>query len=252
MSWGGAAFDLGVVPLLLWSRTRGAAYAAAVVFHLAIWLLFPIGVFSFLMLVTATIFFEPSWPRRVLRHRDRESSSETAAPPPARPLPRLALAAGALYLLVAVALPLRLVLYPGASSWTEQGFRFAWRVMLAEKTGHVEFDVLSDRGRYRVSPRSELTPLQVAMMSTQPDMIHEYALHLRDRFVRERHHDVRVYADAFAALNGRPSQRLIDPTVDLADEARSLLPARYIVPLRERGRGPDGARLVLSQPTSVR
>jgi vitamin K-dependent gamma-carboxylase len=43
---------------------------------------------------------------------------------------------------------------------------------------------------------------------------------------------VRVYAHAWAALNGRPSQRLIDPTVDLAAEPRTVLPKRFIVPLR--------------------
>jgi len=69
------------------------------------------------------------------------------------------------------------------------------------------------------------------MLSTQPDMIHEYGLHLAERFRSPTGASPRVYADAWAALNGRPSQRLIDPEFDLASEPRSLGPARYVVPL---------------------
>jgi hypothetical protein len=43
---------------------------------------------------------------------------------------------------------------------------------------------------------------------------------------------VRVYADAWASLNGRPRQRLIDPSVDLASEPWSLWPKRWILPLQ--------------------
>jgi vitamin K-dependent gamma-carboxylase len=235
MSWAGAAFDLFIVPFLLFQRTRKPAYVAALAFHGIIWLLFPIGIFSFLMLTCATLFFEPSWPRRFIA-RIRPAAPVAAAPDlaevPARPVSQPVLAALGLYLAVSLALPLRLALYPGASSWTEEGFRFAWRVMLTEKTGHVEFEVVDAAGRRtRVNPRSELTRLQYAMMATQPDMIHEFALHLARRYEANGHGRVRVYAQAWAALNGRPSQRFIDPTVDLAAEKRSLLPKRFIVPL---------------------
>ena len=51
MSWSGAAFDLAIVGALMWSRTRPAAYAALVAFHLATWLLFPrIGMFPWIMI----------------------------------------------------------------------------------------------------------------------------------------------------------------------------------------------------------
>jgi vitamin K-dependent gamma-carboxylase len=44
---------------------------------------------------------------------------------------------------------------------------------------------------------------------------------------------VRVYASAWAALNGRPRQRLIDPDVDLMRVPRSLAPKSWIVPLND-------------------
>jgi hypothetical protein len=232
MSWAGAFFDLTIAGFLSWRRTRAVACAAAVAFHLTVWLLFPIGMFSWIMLAALSVFFAPSWPRRWLApgHRD-------LAPAPAqlarRPLPRWGLPLALTYLLLQCLLPLRHLAYPGPVNWTEEGFRFAWRVMLIEKTGQVEYEVRSTgpARRFRVYPRRELTPLQYRMLSTQPDMIQDYALHLARRYRHAGLRDVRVHAHAWASLNGRPAQRLIDPAVDLAAAPRTLAPARWIVPL---------------------
>jgi hypothetical protein len=250
MSWAGAAFDLSVVPLLCIRRTRPFAVAAAAVFHLSIWLLFPIGVFSFVMLVAITIFFSPSWPRRAFARlstlvrseaREQHTADRVSQSSAARPLLiGLALA----YVAVQWLLPLRHFLYAGPVNWTEQGFRFAWRVMLVEKTGHVEYEIASSspRRRFRHLPRDELMPLQVKMMSTQPDMIHDYARHLAARYEALGYRDVEVRADAWVAFNGRPSQRLIDPTADLAREPRSLRAKSWIVPLQARHGNPVPAQ----------
>ncbi|WP_421120824.1 HTTM domain-containing protein [Aquihabitans daechungensis] len=63
LSIAGAAFDCAIVPLLLWRRTRLGAWLALVAFHLITWRLFPIGVFPWLMVAMATVFFDPAWPR---------------------------------------------------------------------------------------------------------------------------------------------------------------------------------------------
>lgn len=52
----GALFDLGVVPALLWRRTRPFAFAAVVVFHVITRLLFPIGLFPWVMISGALLF----------------------------------------------------------------------------------------------------------------------------------------------------------------------------------------------------
>jgi len=70
------------------------------------------------------------------------------------------------------------------------------------------------------------------MMSTQPDMIQQFAQHLKQRFEAQGHERVRVYADAWASLNGRPRQRLIDPAVDLGGVPWSLAPKGWILPLQ--------------------
>jgi vitamin K-dependent gamma-carboxylase len=231
-SYAGVAFDLSIPFWLSWRRSRPWAYAIGLVFHVGVWLLFPIGVFSWVMIVATTLFFDPGWPRRWLRQSP--PSASLARMGRHGRLGRWSLAALGAYLLVQLALPLRYVLYPGNVNWHEQGFRFAWRVMLVEKAGQVEFTVLADADdrRYVVYPRQLLTPLQYKMMSTQPDMIQQFARHLQRTFQAQGHERVRVYADAWASLNGRPRQRLIDPGVDLASEPWSLRPKRWILPLQ--------------------
>jgi vitamin K-dependent gamma-carboxylase len=237
----GAVFDLGVVPALLWRRTRGLAFAAVLAFHVITRLLFPIGMFPWLMVAGALLFFPPDWPRRlaglVPRLPLRFPPPEPSPAPPSRRAwmgPVLALT----FLGVQFLLPLRHLLYPGELLWTEEGFRFSWNVMLMQKDGLAEFRV-SEPGtgkQWRVSPSQHLTPDQVRMMSTQPDMLRSFAHHLARHVAERGHPGVEVRVDAFASLNGRPRQRLVDPTVNLAavgpwDELHGwVLPFRDVDP----------------------
>ena len=228
MSWGGAAYDLTIPLLLLWPRTRALGMALVIGFHLTVGALFPIGIFPALMILSATLLLSPSWPRRWLRR--------LPAPPAPAPATRQLRPAGTALWLVAVSVmalfPGRAALWGSDVSWTERGYRLSWRVMLNEKTGMVDYRVVEHgTGRtWRVMPSEELTMLQHKQMRTQPDMIRDYALHLHARFATQGH-DVAVYADAWASLNGRPAQRLLRPDVDLTHPVAELEQAGWIVPL---------------------
>ena len=204
MAWGGAAYDLGI-PLLLRARaTARPALVLVVLFHVAVWLLFPIGVFPWIMIPAAWLLtVDPLAPGR---------------PAPPVSSPGLALFVGTAAALWLV--PARFLLEGGDVRWHERGFRFAWRVMLIEKTGVVDYRVVDrSSGRtWRLRPRDELAEWQHEQMRTQPDLIAQYARHLAQRFAADGY-DVAVYADATASLHGRPAAPLVDPTVDLADPA---------------------------------
>ncbi|TPV96950.1 MAG: HTTM domain-containing protein [Myxococcales bacterium FL481] len=230
MSWFGCIYDLSIVGWLLWRPSRPFALLAVFGFHGAIWILFPVGVFSLVMVICASLLCSPSWPRRFLgRHKSPPSQLGPDSSP--QRLAPWAVAAILSYLGFQIAWPLRHFAIPGDVNWSEEGFRFAWRVMLVEKSGQVEFRVHADGEHWIDFPREQLTPLQHKMMSTAPDMIHEYALHLAQRLRARGHREVQVYADAYAALNGRPSQRLIDPTIDLAAVPRRAGSGSFVVPL---------------------
>ena len=68
-------------------------------------------------------------------------------------------------------------------------------------------------------------------------MIRDFALHLEKKHASHGR-DVVVYADAWASLNGRPSQRLIRPDVDLTLPMVELERLQWIVPLADRSSKP--------------
>ena len=242
MSWAGALFDLTIVGWLLWRPTRPYAYVALAAFHIGTWALFPrLGVFPWLMMVTATVFFAPDWVRQAYRRvmrRDAAVVDGARAAAGERGLPMWARTVGfgalGLFALAQVALPLRHFAYPGNVRWNEDGYRFAWRVMLTEKSGFAQFRVHhAGSGRLWVaSPHYYLTPLQVERMSFQPDMIRQTARIISDDFAARGYEGVSVKADAYVAFNGRARQRLIDPDVDLASEGDGLGAKAWVMPLR--------------------
>ena len=242
MSWAGACFDLTIVGWLLWKRSRPFAYAVLVLFHITTGLLFPsIGLFPWIMTGAALIFFGPDWPARLTR-RLRGPKGGQPPPRPAPPAPgkasplswpvRAALLLGAVFLAVQVLLPLRHLAYPGNVRWTEEGYRFSWRVLVTEKTGLVKFRVASRTtdGERLVYPEEYLTPLQVERFAYQPDMILATAHIIRDDLIARGHRAVQVRADAYVTYNGRPATRLIDPEVDLARIAPGIGPKHWILP----------------------
>ena len=239
-SWFGAFYDLTVPFFLLNRHTRPYAYAAVVVFHVLTAILFPIGMFPYVMIVAALIFFPAEFhqkllgrARQLLRLREK---TVPAAPLVYRPRVRLALLTGlALFFAVQLLAPLRYWLYPRELFWTEEGYRFSWRVMLMEKLGQVQFKVVdSATGRAQLVNNSEhLSVLQEKMMATQADMLLQFAHYLRDYYARRGVANPQVYADAYVTLNGRLGQPYIDPTVDLARQAEGFAPKPWILPFND-------------------
>lgn len=211
-SWTGAAFDLAIVPCLLWRRTRAGAFVALLGFHAATAALFNIGLFPFIMTAGATLFFAPEWSRRFARPAREQVTTARS------PRGWLTPAVVALHLAVQLVLPLRQHLAPGPSAWTGRGFDFAWNVMVAERSGAVRFRAV-ERATGReavVSPSAALTPLQEAAMAQDPSLIAAFARRLAGELTRAGWRDVGVFADAQLALNGRGGRRFLDPRVDLA------------------------------------
>lgn len=243
LSWAGALYDLTIVFFLLWKRTRPAAYAAVVAFHAITAVLFQIGMFPYIMILCTLVFFPPAFHQGLLqgartlwaaRNAPATTQEETAV---SYRLGRGASTAVASVLILHFALqlliPLRAAAYPGELLWTEQGYRFSWRVMLMEKAGYATFrvhDPATDR-RWEVSNWEHLTRHQEKMMSTQPDMILQFAHYLEDFYGEQGLDDVAITVDAYVTLNGRKSRLMIDPAVDLTAIDRGFGHKNWILPL---------------------
>jgi hypothetical protein len=228
-SWAGFLFDTFIVAFLLWKRTQLYAYAVVIAFHAMTWLLFPIGMFPFIMCASALVFLNSTLFSSRKRARAR---AESSSPSPSRPLHAAYAALAAVFCLVQLLAPLRHRIYGGNVLWHEQGMRFSWKVMVREKNGSITYVVESARASrtWYVSPHRYLTDRQERELSTQPDLVLQLAHRVRDDFRAQGHDDVTVRVEALVSLNGRSAAPMIDPSVDLARVDDSLAKASWIMP----------------------
>jgi len=233
MSWGGFLFDISIPFWMMNGRTRPYAYLVILAFHTMTFMLFPIGMFPFIMVVSALVFFTPEWPLKLGSYL-RGAKVLLPAPPAGALRPRrpaLVIGGLALYFLVQWTLPWRHLLYPGDVLWNEEGMRFSWKVMIREKNGDIGFRVV-DRASGRhwdVSPSQYLARHQEAEMSGTPDMIVQFAHYLKEKF-KEDGLDVAVYAETMTSFNGREAVPLVNPNVDLTSVNDTLAPKDWILP----------------------
>lgn len=241
-SWGSAAFDCTIVAWLLWRRSRPWAYAVLVVFHIATWLLFPkIGVFPWVMIFCALVFFPPDWPRQLAKRARAWLDGNAAIEPEPRQsdtanrktssVSRPAILLLAIFAAVQVFLPLRHYLEPGNVRWNEQGYYLAWRVMLTEKAGHLEYEVTDPAtGRnWLAYPELVLTDWQAAHAATRPDLIHATALLIADHYEQQGIPDAEVRATSWVSMNGHQAKQFIDPAINLAAHPRGQIPPGWII-----------------------
>lgn len=234
--WGGVVFDLAIVPLLLWRRTRIPAYCLCVAFHLLNSQLFSIHIFPWFMLVATTVFFEPHWPRRVFRLASLPKCPvETATWSGLSRWTRIVAALLCGYCVFHCVWPLRHYAYPGPASWTEQGHFFAWRMMLRGKNVGIRYYATDSQTRQTqlIDPRPILSPIQVGMFPRDPEMILHLAHHIAAEYRRLYGREVEVRALVLTSLNGRKPQLQIDPNVDLAKIQRGSYSRPWIYPQSE-------------------
>ncbi|WP_418263144.1 HTTM domain-containing protein [Flavobacterium faecale] len=245
-SWIGAIYDLFIVFLMLNKRTRNIGFLLIVVFHVLTRILFPIGIFPYVMIISSLIFFDASLHKKILNliaklfstninlfENGKEKIQSFA------PIQQIKLGFLGLFLVFQLVFPFRYWCYPDELFWTEEGFRFSWRVMLMEKAGYAEFTVIDKKNNknIRVNNAQFLTAFQEKQMSFQPDFILEYAHFLKDYYKNQGFENPEVYVNSYVALNGRLSQRYIDPTINLAKEYESFKHKTWILPFNDTIKG---------------
>ncbi|MDN3493656.1 HTTM domain-containing protein [Winogradskyella bathintestinalis] len=245
MSWSGMLYDLSIPFLLLYKRTRIFAFVLVVFFHIFTRVLFPIGMFPYVMIVGTLIFFDAKVHERILNIFRKLfqffnlKAVKLKASSYSFSNQKIILPILALFFAIQLLLPFRYVLYPNELFWTEEGYRFSWRVMLMEKAGYTEFKVVDAEAGHSFSVNNSgfLTTFQEKQMSTQPDFILEYAQFLEHHFKSQGHQNIEIYVDSYVALNGRSSQRYIDPKVDLLKQNESFKPKNWILPFKDEIKG---------------
>ena len=236
LSYGGLLFDLLIVPLMLYRRTRVFGFILAVVFHMTNRLLFNIGIFPYFSIVMTTLYFSPDWPRKMIGSflpPVQIPPQRAVKFPDLKPGERTVLIVLSVFVAFQVVMPLRHFFYPGNVSWTEEGHNFAWHMKLRDKSGKITFEIRDPKtgNKWDLDPEIYLTKRQRHKMATRPYLAMQFAHYIEDQFKEMGYENVEVTAKARVSLNGRKKQTIIDPNVDLTMYKDSLMPAHWILPL---------------------
>jgi len=233
-SWGGAFYDLTIAFFLLNKKTRIFAYAMVILFHLMTNVLFNIGLFPMIMISSTLIFFSTTFHEKLLSYFGFQKNDTRIYAFP-KWNKRLLQASLPFFVLLQIVLPFRHLLYPGDLKWTEEAYRFSWRVMLVEKTGQSTFFVKdSASGRKsEIINGQYLTKFQEKQMCIQPDFMLQFAHFLKTQYQKQFNYtNPIVTVHSHVALNGRVSQPFIDPSINLANIEDGFAPKKWILPLR--------------------
>jgi hypothetical protein len=240
MSWGGMFYDLLIPFILIYNKTRVFGFVLVLFFHLFTVLLFPIGIFPYIMIISSLIFFSSKTHKKILDFilnpflKTIKNIKQIEIVNIKNE--RLGIIIVSIFFVVQFLFPFRYALYPGELFWNEQGYRFSWRVMLMEKRGYTTFKVVDNQKNteFYVMNDKFLTEFQERQMSFQPDFILEYAHFLGDFYHNQGFEDISIYADSYVSLNGRINKRFIDPKIDLLKEKRGFNNKNWIIPFNEK------------------
>ncbi len=244
MSWSGALYDLTIPFLLLIRKTRPFAFFLVVIFHIFTRLLFPIGVFPYVMICVTLIFFSGELHEKFLKKITDilriKFSVNTVRDVYLPKIYKKIFFVVCLFLGIQLIVPFRYLLYPDELFWTEEGYRFSWRVMLIEKAGYTAFRVLKyDTGNsFKVNDSYFLNVFQQKQMTTQPDFIIEYAHFLGEHYKKElKTENIGIFVEGYISLNGRVSKPFIDPTIDLLKVEDNFKHKNWILPFKDEIKG---------------
>ena len=240
MSWGGMFYDLLIPFLLIYTRTRVFGFLLVIFFHLFTVLLFPIGMFPYIMIMSSLIFFSSKTHKKILDFILKPFIDKIKSIREMKIIniqkERISLIVVSVFFIIQFLFPFRYSLYPGELFWNEQGYRFSWRVMLMEKKGYTTFKVVNKENdnSFYIMNNNFLTDFQERQMSFQPEFIIEYAHFLGNYYRNLGLNNIEIYADSYVALNGRISRRFIDPEIDLLKQKRGFKNKDWIIPLDEK------------------
>ncbi|WP_303316876.1 HTTM domain-containing protein [Flavivirga abyssicola] len=214
LAYGGILFDGLIVPLLLFKPTRKYAFMASIFFHLFNSIVFQIGIFPYLSLAFSLFFFEAETIQKLFLKKKPFYNLEAIVIPKMK-TPLLVILS--VYFLIQIGLPLRHHFIEDNVLWTEEGHRLSWRMMLRSKSGRTNYWVENkESGKSLiVNLRDYLTPKQIRSASTKPDVIWQFAQHLKQKF-KEDNQEVAVYVECKVSVNGKPYKTLINQEVDLS------------------------------------
>lgn len=209
IAYAGILFDLLVVPMLLFKRTRTFALICSILFHIFNSITLHIGIFPFFALTFILFFYEPETIRNLFFKNKPVSINESLDFSSLKTLKYLIIP----FLMIQLILPLRHHFIEGDVFWTEEGHRLSWRMMLRERSGYIVIKIRDNKTKesFIYDYHKNLSSKQARQLATKPDFIWQYCQKIKEEF---KDKDISIFIDCKNSINRKPLKTLIDPNVD--------------------------------------
>lgn len=214
IAYSGIFFDMLIVPLLLWRKTRTIAFSAAIFFHIFNAIFLQIGIFPFFALSFVVFFYPPEKIRSIFFKKKIPIDFSEPVSKNKSSLYYFFVP----FFIIQLILPIRHHFIKGDVLWTEEGHRLSWRMMLRQRQGHTTFRVIDKKTQtlipYNINKR--LVPKQQGFIGSNPDGIWQIAQIIKKEF-NQKGIQVSIFASTEASINGGTFKTLINPKTDLAE-----------------------------------
>ncbi len=215
--YGGFIFDLLIVPLLLWKKTRNYAFIFSILFHLFNSFTFRIGLFPYLSIALNLFFLDSGLVNRLffgLHQSVQQVKNEIVSSQAKKKVLYLL----GIYLFFQAIIPTRSWFFPGNVFWSEEGYRMSWKMMMRTKSGKIHFKITdpTTHSTWIEDPAKKFNLSQIMWLSISPDIIWQYAQRLKKEYAEKGINNVQVYAIGTVRLNRSNPMPMVDTTVDLA------------------------------------
>ena len=220
MSWGGMLFDLFIIPLIWYKKTRKYAFIVYVLFNLINFWLFhnigEIGIFPFLLLACAILFIDVEFLKRKFKFLGKK---KTQAKKNTSKDNKRILTLISIYFLIQLIIPFRHYLYTDYVDWTGEGQRFSWRMKIMYKASDIKFFLYDSttQNKMEINYRSFLTAKQYTNLIYYPDFIPTLAKYIKNEGIKKGFTDTKVVADFNIGFMGHPFQSIVNPNTDLSE-----------------------------------
>ncbi len=219
IAYGGIFFDLLIIPILLWKKTRFYGFLISIFFHLFNSAVFQVGIFPYLMIGACVLFFDPEKIRSIFLKNKPSIDKNKLETVSVSGKQSLFMAFLGVYFTIQVLLPLRHHLFTDDVLWTEEGHRMSWRMMLRIKSGDTYFLVkdYEQNKEWKVYPRDISSTKQSYKVAKNPDMMWQAIQHLKTDLKTKGHQDFGIFIYSEISVNDRSYLPFTDSTRDMTN-----------------------------------
>jgi vitamin K-dependent gamma-carboxylase len=210
-TYGGLFFDLLIVPLLLFKKTRLPAFVALLFFHISNAISLDIGVFPYFMIGASILFWNGKeltpllqrlkiLPQKLFVKKDASTHFEMYV------LLKIAIL---IYILIQLLLPFRHHLIPNNVNWTGQGKFFSWRMKMPhKKPGQIQILTYDKASGEQLFPKVDIRPHQLNALIYHPTLLPQLLDALANNLNKQRNKELDFKVNINVSMNGRPMQQV--------------------------------------------